>query len=155
MGTKQLRIGEYPETSRAPSWDEQDNHPFANQDSETEDDLFASGQAPKPDLSSIDEWEQVRGSAAVEGRLRTLQDAELTEDSVGAYFREISRVSLLSSADEVTLSQAIELSKWLPGVDDEPTQLNSTSNEGTPAFLIGILVRLAPSRAPRSPCARS
>ena len=61
-------------------------------------------------------------SAAIAGQLaEEAADTELTEDTVRMYLREISRVALLTAADEVVLARAVEIAQWLEKIETELT----------------------------------
>ena len=70
-------------------------------------------------------WETARAadeSAAIAGQLaEEAADTELTEDTVRMYLREISRVALLTAADEVVLARAVEIAQWLEKIETELT----------------------------------
>lgn len=72
------------------------------------------------------------------------QDFELGEDSVRMYLREISRVALLTAADEVTLSRAIELAKRLSVIerDIEGAGFNSHLPVGSELVIAEALSQL-------------
>ena len=67
-------------------------------------------------------WETARAadeSAAIAGQLaEEAADTELTEDTVRMYLREISRVALLTAADEVVLARAVEIAQWLEKIEN-------------------------------------
>ncbi len=73
--------------------------------------------------SDLDQWEDGRAAQNEANRAEEWGDqqpeAELTDDPVRMYLREIGRVDLLTAEDERVLSRAIELEKHLITIEDD------------------------------------
>jgi len=86
------------------------------------DDEVGGSVGRVPTTSELDRWEVARADAADNNPDLWSQDvpgADLTEDTVRMYLREIGRVALLTAADEVVLARAVELRKHLNATEDE------------------------------------
>jgi RNA polymerase primary sigma factor len=95
--------------------------------------------------ASIEFWELER--AASKATLLVEEstdsgDSELSEDSVRMYLREIGRVGLLTADEEVTLSRAVELARWLGQIEkDVNRESDAGSTSVTPESLVTETLR--------------
>ncbi|MFH1834142.1 MAG: sigma-70 factor domain-containing protein, partial [bacterium] len=80
---------------------------------------YTAARARRPLASELDQWEA--GRAADDGGTwgHDSPGADLSEDTVRMYLREIGRVALLTAKDEVVLARAVELRKHLTAIREE------------------------------------
>ena len=87
----------------------------------TDDEVdYTEARASRPLASELDQWEAGRaddGAGGIWGH--DTPGADLSEDTVRMYLREIGRVALLTAKDEVVLARAVELRKHLNAIRKE------------------------------------
>ena len=91
--------------------------------SEDEANQVSENGATAATRSELDMWEAARASDSAtylnNAQAQEVHESELTGDAVRMYLREISRVALLTAADEVVLARAIELAQRLEAIEKE------------------------------------
>ena len=91
--------------------------------SEDEANQLSENGATVATRSELDMWEAARASDSANylnnAPAQEVHESELTGDSVPMYLREISRVALLTAADEVVLARAVELAQRLEAIEKE------------------------------------
>jgi len=120
-----------------------------NLDTDDEAD-YTSARPRRPLTSELDQWEAGRAGAADaadDGAWgHDSPGADLSEDTVRMYLREIGRVALLTAKDEVVLARAVELRKHLTAIREElETELQ---REPGPADLARKLLEKIGTHAP-------
>ena len=114
--------------------------------SEDEANQVTENSAIAATRSELDMWEAARASDVAtnlsNAPAEEVHVSELTADTVRMYLREISRVALLTAADEVVLARAVELAQRLEAIEKEIQGENEAGTPDTLTIINHVLSKL-------------